>query len=39
MRKQVLSFILILFSTLLVAQNDRVNDPVIMSVNGKDVKK
>ncbi|GHU87929.1 peptidyl-prolyl cis-trans isomerase [Bacteroidia bacterium] len=39
MKKQVLSFISVLFSTLLVAQNDRVNDPVIMNVNGKNVKK
>jgi len=39
MKKQILSFVSILFSTLLIAQNNQVNDPVIMTVNGKDVKK
>ncbi|MDR3060793.1 MAG: peptidylprolyl isomerase, partial [Dysgonamonadaceae bacterium] len=39
MKKQVLSFILILFSALLIAQNNQVNDPVIMNVNGKDIRK
>ncbi len=39
MKKQILSFVSILFSTLLVAQNNLVNDPVIMTVNGKNIKK
>ena len=39
MKKQILSFVSILFSTLLIAQNNTANDPVIMTVNGKDVKK
>ena len=36
MKKQVLFFVLILFSSSLIAQT---NDPVIMKVNGKDIKK
>ena len=39
MKKQILSFVSILFSTLLIAQNNTVNDPVVMTVNGKNVKK
>ncbi|MDR1369110.1 MAG: peptidylprolyl isomerase [Dysgonamonadaceae bacterium] len=39
MKKQILSFVSILFSTLLVAQNNPETDPVIMTVNGKNVKK
>ena len=39
MKKQILSFVSILFSTLLIAQNNTANDPVVMTVNGKDVKK
>ncbi len=39
MKKQILSFLSISFSVLLIAQNTPVNDPVIMTVDGKGVKK